>query len=292
MSFPQFRWTESARPSTFAGQTAQCLSNLVHRYFHPQLIHNCCKTTVMQQIIALAIFSACIIFTSGTPLPASLLPARQASTPFPHSDLQLVTDHASSTEFNLPHTGLIVPRADLHDARGAPPPGTINDIMKVLTQELKDHERPEAERPVWAHPTQLEYFLQTVLDGYGSLASRQNDPQFPSLRLLVAEAMRLGCQDLLTAVLNPAIAGITEDTGEPLIKLLIKMADLTIYHHHVCEGHDFADIVEIAVKRIMEHCQKQQLKWSIINDPVFGLEKAQTDLENKAQLRIDAKPRT
>ncbi|KAG6847514.1 hypothetical protein H0H93_007623 [Arthromyces matolae] len=223
------------------------------------------KLTMKPNVMAISIVLLSIFCISGTPLPTSVLMARDG-----HPSLviagQLVSGNvplhtyspksAASTE-----TFQLVPRAPL----------SIDEITKVVEKRVDTvvdfHEN------AWKDPREVERFLRTTLAVYASLVDAEskrveqevNNPEryvtkLKNLRHVVYSAIDVGTDVLCTALESRDKAGITEENGTKLIKLFTRLAHKTINYPQWCLGTgDWAHIMQERLDTV----RNLDLKWPI-----------------------------
>ncbi|KAG6847112.1 hypothetical protein H0H93_010041 [Arthromyces matolae] len=236
------------------------------------------KTIFIQRLVALSIFLASITRTSGTPMPTSLLTARNGLPSF-----QLVTDNVSlprndddkelgeadATEFDPHHLSRLVARR----------PGSVMNQISDLISEIE--KMSGMEKRDFTHPDEVTTFLKLTLRAYSYLVDKTmsvSERTLAPLQISVFQSIMYSIRHLREALQH---RGIPEETGTPLIKLLMEIAKMTMDYIRETSGTDWADYVLGRVNVIME----LPLNWKILHDAETGLKKVQSNLTESTKSR-------
>ncbi|KAG6847008.1 hypothetical protein H0H93_010623 [Arthromyces matolae] len=196
------------------------------------------KLTMKPSFIAISIVLSSISFIVGTPVPESVLMARDG-----HPSLVIAGQLVSG---NDEITKVVEKRVD-----------TVVDF----------HEN------AWKDPREVERSLRTTLAVYASLVDAEskrveqevNDPEryvtkLKNLRHIVYSAIDVGTDVLCTALERRDKAGITEENGTKLIELFTRLAHKSINYPQWCLGTgDWAHIMQERLDTV----KNLDLKWPI-----------------------------
>ncbi|KAG6811191.1 hypothetical protein H0H93_014545, partial [Arthromyces matolae] len=172
------------------------------------------KTTFMQKIVTVAIFSTSVVSTFATPLPSSFLQARDIPLSLPN-DGKLVSEdtylpvyrqeppgEVTPTKFAVPHAFLITPRARL------PSIYEVYEEVSSQVSPLIDTVDP------WNDLDKLKTFLHTTLSVYSRLVDAEGFKQkkkLEELRRLVFTSLTSSVKALVTALERHKELDLTEE---------------------------------------------------------------------------------